>query len=262
MGPVSRKLFRLLVVGLLAISVIACSSNARAPVGERSPYKRPNPGLHTVKRGESLYSISWQYGLDYQTVARWNGIKPPYTIHAGQKILLKPTSQWSAAKPAPSSVSKSPPRSVASKPVEKPKTQQIPQTKPQYPQLSQSGNIAFIWPNKGQIIKSFNASDEGKTGISIGGSHGAKIQAAAAGKVVYAGSGLVGYGRLIIVKHNAVFLSAYAHNDRILVREGDWVAQGQTIATMGSTGTSRVMLHFEIRRHGKPVNPLGYLPRK
>lgn len=263
MGPVKVFMLRWLSICLMAVVLIACSSSAKAPIGERSPYQRPNPGIHTVQTGESLYSIAWQYGYDYQTVARWNGIKPPYTIFAGQKLRVKPSAAYKPPRPTASQgVSKSTVAKASPKPQLQSKSKQTTPPVKQYPQLASAGPIRFIWPNNGPVIKSFTATQDGKTGIAIGGASGAKIRAAAAGKVVYAGSGLVGYGRLIIIKHNKIFLSAYGHNQNILVKEGDWVTRGQTVASMGSTGTNRTKLHFEIRRYGKPVDPLKYLPKR
>ena len=120
---------------------------------------------------------------------------------------------------------------------------------------------SWAWPTEGKILARFNAKGPNK-GIDIGGRKGQAIRAAARGTVVYQGSGLRGYGKLIIIKHNADFLSAYAHSDRIYVREGNVIKRGQKIAEMGSSGTNRVKLHFEIRRRGIPVNPLKYLPKK
>ncbi|MFZ0470952.1 MAG: peptidoglycan DD-metalloendopeptidase family protein, partial [Thiogranum sp.] len=120
--------------------------------------------------------------------------------------------------------------------------------------------IAWSWPVKGPLLQRFNANGEGKKGIDIGGKSGESVRAAAPGKVVYSGSGLAGYGRLIIIKHNKEFLSAYAYNRKLLATEGQWVTQDQVIAQMGSSGTDRVQLHFEIRRQGRPVDPLRYLP--
>ena len=120
--------------------------------------------------------------------------------------------------------------------------------------------VLWAWPTQGQIIKGFSASSEGKKGINIAGREGQRVLAAASGKIVYAGSGLGGYGQLIIVEHNKKYLSAYAHNSVLKAKEGDRVTIGQPIAAMGKTGTSRVMLHFEIRRDGKAVDPVRYLP--
>lgn len=122
--------------------------------------------------------------------------------------------------------------------------------------------IAWQWPASGPILRRFDGEASGKKGISIGGTHGNQVRAAAAGKVVYTGSGLVGYGRLIILKHNDTYLSAYGHNRDLFVQEGAEVRAGQVIADMGSSGTNRIQLHFEIRRNGKPVDPLRYLPRR
>jgi lipoprotein NlpD len=120
--------------------------------------------------------------------------------------------------------------------------------------------VRWISPTRGKIIKGFSASSEGKKGINIAGLEGQRVVAAAAGKIVYAGSGLGGYGQLIIIEHNKKYLSAYAHNSVLKAKEGDSVTIGQAIAAMGKTGTSRVMLHFEIRRDGKAVDPGRYLP--
>jgi lipoprotein NlpD len=119
----------------------------------------------------------------------------------------------------------------------------------------------WIWPTRGRILRSYQSSGRGKKGIEIGGHDGQPVKAAATGKVVYAGSGLVGYGRLIIIKHNENLLSAYGHNSKLLVSEGDQVEAGQQIAEMGSSGTNRTGLYFEVRKDGKPVDPLSYLPR-
>jgi len=120
--------------------------------------------------------------------------------------------------------------------------------------------ITWSWPTRGQVTRTFSASAPGKKGLDIAGTLGQPVQAAASGKVVYSGDGLIGYGRLIIIKHNDTFLSAYAYNDMLLVNEGEWVRPGQHIAAMGSTGTNDVLLHFQIRRDGIPVDPMRYLP--
>jgi lipoprotein NlpD len=125
-----------------------------------------------------------------------------------------------------------------------------------------NGDIAWRWPADGQVIGTYNAGDPTKQGIDIAGAAGAPVRAAADGTVVYSGNGLIGYGELIIVKHNPSFLSAYGHNRKRLVQEGDRVKAGQTIAEMGSSGASRDELHFEIRKNGKPSNPLDYLPHR
>jgi lipoprotein NlpD len=130
------------------------------------------------------------------------------------------------------------------------------------PVLAASGPVPWAWPARGPLIQGFDAAGSGKKGISISGRSGEPVRAAAAGKVVYSGSGLAGYGRLIIVKHNKDFLSAYAHNRTLDATDGQWVEQGQVIAEMGNSGTDRVQLYFEIRKQGRPVDPLQYLPRR
>lgn len=191
----------------------------------------PKSGVHRVSSGETLYSIAWRYGKDYRYLAKLNRISAPYAIFAGQRIYLEGRS--SSMKIAESS-----PRSF---PVEK--------------ESMGSVNV-WRWPAQGALIGTFSESNKG---INIAGKLGSPIFASAPGKVVYSGSGLRGYGNLIIIKHNSLFLSAYAHNDVVYVKEGDSVTSGQTIARMGNTGTKRIMLHFEIRKGGQPVNPLSYL---
>ena len=125
-----------------------------------------------------------------------------------------------------------------------------------------SSRVIWSWPVKGKLIQGFNPNSAGKKGVKIAARAGTSVRAAAAGKVVYAGSGLSGYGRLIIIKHNKDFLSAYAHNRKLVAREGQWVKKGEVIAQMGSSGTDRTQLHFEIRKLGRPVDPLRYLPKR
>lgn len=265
-GPVLRC-FLALVCSLLAAALLSsCGGAVRAPVGERLPKATTHTGFHVVRRGESLFSIAFQHDLDYQTLARWNGIGPPYTIYAGQRLRLKPPARAVAPvatrKPTPSASTsreparRSPPPAAAPKPSTRKPVAKAP------PATTSAPVARWQWPAEGRIIKRFDPKHPGKKGIAISGHPGTPVRAAAAGRVVYAGSGLVGYGRLIIIKHNKIYLSAYGHNREILVREGDRVKAGQIIARMGSSGTRRTMLHFEIRRYGKPVDPLRYLPRR
>lgn len=191
-------------------------------------------GYHTVEQGDTLYSISWRYGLDAKQVAHWNGIARPYTIYPGQRIKLSPS--------APSS------KSYAKKAKEKKSKKKVAFAKP-------PGD--WRWPVRGKLLQKFNNKNNG---IDIAAKEGTAIIAASAGKVVYAGSGLRGYGNLLIIKHNATYFSAYAHNRRLLVKEGVNVKTGEKIAEIGSSGTDRVKLHFEIRKNGNPVDPLKYLP--
>lgn len=247
---------------LLCLAMLAgCSTHSTyAPVRDRTHAPQTTAGVHVVRAGETLFSIAWQYGLDYQTVAAWNRIRPPYTIYPGQKLSVRgPVAQ---ARPAPPASPKPPaatPRQPATSP---PASAQRPASPA--PSRPQAGSAVprWQWPANGQILRRFEPNASGKKGIAIAGKEGAEVRAAAGGQVVYAGSGLVGYGRLIIVKHNDNYLSAYGHNRHLLVSEGDQVRAGQVIAHMGSSGTNRTQLHFEIREKGKPVDPLRHLPRR
>ena len=245
--------WRVLLLLAAAWGMVACMGTAaRAPVGERGEKARWNPGFHVVVRGETLYSIAWRYDVDYKSLARWNGIRPPYIIIPGQRLRVKPPARLSAPSPTKPRAAQAPPR-----------TKSVPPPRSSPPKAaSPAVRLHWQWPAKGPVIKGFQAKASGKKGIVIGGRAGQPVRAAEAGKVVYAGSGLVGYGRLIIIKHNNDFLSAYGHNSKLRVHEGDRVRKGQVIAEMGSSGTNRVQLHFEIRYQGRPVDPLRYLPRK
>jgi lipoprotein NlpD len=235
--------------------LVGCStSSVSTRDGGRSQAVRTAAGgVHVVQRGDTLFSIAWQQGLDYQTVAVWNGIHPPYIIYPGQKIRLYPPSRVSRQPASPATTAHQPQQAVP--PTSSTPAKSTPTTRPDAP-------IPWQWPASGPILRTFDGDTSGKKGISIGGTHGNQVRAAAAGRVVYAGSGLVGYGRLIILKHNDTYLSAYGHNRDLLVQEGAEVRAGQVIASMGSSGTNRIQLHFEIRRNGKPVDPLRYLPRR
>jgi lipoprotein NlpD len=201
---------------------------------------------HVVSKGETLYSIAWEYGHDVRDVARWNKIRAPYTIYPQQKIRLRP-------RPAPT-VAKTRPRQSA-------KVTTTKLTKPATKRKN-TVKIGWQWPTKGKIIGRYSAHDSGKKGLDIAGKIGQRVYAAAEGQVVYSGSGLRGYGKLIIIKHNDTYFSAYAHNNRLFVTEKQKVKKGQHIANMGSSEASRAMLHFEVRRNGKPVDPLRYLPKR
>lgn len=206
---------------------------------------------HHVQPGETLYSISWRYGLDYREVAGWNHIPSPYTIYNGQLLrVIPPVGQEQKIPSAP------PPRQAA--PVIN--APAAPAIRPP-PATPATTAIKWLWPAEGRVKQTFSESDFGRKGIDIGGKPGQPIRAAAAGNVVYAGSGLLNYGKLIILKHNDNYLSAYAYNRTLLVKEGDAVAAGQHIADMGNKADGDAMLHFEIRYDGRPINPLKYLPQ-
>jgi lipoprotein NlpD len=361
-------LFRWSAIGLV-LGVVACASRQPAPVEERStrvtptapiaaapataPGARPaaeadwRPRTYTVKRGDTLYGIALDHGLDYRELAAWNNLDNINVIRVGQVLRLGPptppppppsaapmavgaagvqtaplktvppvAAEASAAPSVPpagapppvvqpsrntetyktqpklvkepyseqalrevqSGVASAPPVPIAAPvPIVAPATVSPPSAVPPPPEPSAPAVVAraearpaptpadgdekveWAWPARGKIVAGFSEAANLK-GIDIAGAAGQTVAASAGGKVVYAGTGLRGYGKLVIIKHNATYLSAYAHNKEILVKEGQQVARGQKIAEMGSTDADQVKLHFEIRRQGKPVDPLKYLP--
>lgn len=215
--------------------------------------------VYRVNKKDTLYAIAWRYGLDYRELARWNTIQPPYIIHPGQElILIDPDRLPLHRRPVPATKSAATPSTA--KPSTSPSPRQTP-PKPA-PPVEQPPPEKFIWPAQGKVIATFQGSKSASQGIDIEGKPGDPVFAVADGRVVYSGSGLTGYGNLIIVKHNDSYLSAYAHNRRLLVKEGDNVKSGQRIAEMGLLDDKTPLLHFEIRKQGAPVDPLKYLPRR
>lgn len=221
---------------------------------------------YKVKLGETLYSIAFRAGKNVNTIAKLNNLSPPYKIYPDQIISLKAKPSHSAEykKTTKNSVKKQ--LKNNHKIVANQKSQEYRKNKGgkfsqvKVPSLKQSVKT-WQWPVKGKIISKFSNSAQGNKGIDIAGKHGQPIKAAADGLIVYAGNALRGYGNLIIIKHNDDYLSAYAHNDTLLVKEQDKVKAGQVIAKMGNTGSDKTMLHFEIRFRGKSVNPTRYLPK-
>ncbi|MBI3777545.1 MAG: peptidoglycan DD-metalloendopeptidase family protein [Gammaproteobacteria bacterium] len=237
-----------------------------APVSEQGvPLRQPESGYRAVRAGDTLYSIAWESGRDYRDLARWNGISPPYVIKPGQNLRLYPPSGLEhATRPAQKPPSPSPGRHVAAEKTSNEKKSAIEKpsatARPPAPTVV-AKSLDWIWPTDGSLLERYSANGPNK-GIDIAGRKGQPILAAAPGQVVYQGGGLRGYGQLIIIKHNADFLSAYAHCDKIYVKEGNVIKRGQKIADMGSSGTDRAKLHFEVRYRGAPVDPQDYLPRK
>jgi len=217
---------------------------------------------HTVvKKNDTLYAIARREGYSHHQIARWNHLKAPYLLKPGQKLRLSPSRN---ALGQTASVQQS------TRPVVRSLSQNKISAKPLTPAVKATATAAEIlptrvsrwnWPVKGRVVKTYKSGDTSRKGIGISGRYGQGVKAAAAGTVVYSGNGLINYGNLVIIKHSHAFLSAYAYNKSLLVKEGDSVKPGQLIAKMGKVDSGKPQLHFEIRRNGKPVNPLHYLPR-
>mgnify|MGYP006168227289 CR=1 FL=1 len=290
-------LFCALLVTACGHSRVVKREGSRAPApAQRSVQAPPRDGEYRVRAGDTLYGIAFRHGLDYREVAGWNRIPAPYTIYPGQALRLAPAGPRPVAgaavtgMPAPRPAAGSqgfetvqaPARPATPPSADRPVGTPAPATRPptSAPPAAGTGTIqgtpvvvpsspvvpavvsadGWRWPTRGQLIGRFAAGDPKRQGIDIAGTSGQAVVAAADGVVVYSGAGLVGYGELIIVKHSDEWLSAYAHNRKRLVGEGTAVRAGQPIAELGRSGTSRDMLHFEVRRNGKPVDPLTVLP--
>ncbi|MGH8618806.1 MAG: peptidoglycan DD-metalloendopeptidase family protein [Burkholderiales bacterium] len=296
---------------VVAVALSACSTRRAAPVVDRGPGGAPapvakalpdkpadpRPPTYTVKRGDTLYQIALDNGLDWRELAEWNGITNANRIFVGQELRVRapvpaatasvppvPPVQGRPLEPAPSAsnvVSEpraervpysdqalarltAPPATAtaAIKPEPKPEPAKPVPVAPVPPAAEPDDeNVAWAWPATGRLSNGYSESATLK-GIGIAGKTGQPVLAAAPGRVVYSGSGLRGYGKLVIIKHNKEYLSVYAHNRELLVKEGQGVTRGQKIAEMGGTDADIVKLHFEIRRYGKPVDPLKLLPEK
>jgi len=260
------------------------TSTRQAPVSERSvqpptsapsaevakpaaPRPAPADGIYVVQPGDTLYSIATSFGRDVKDVARWNSLDDPSKIRVGQSLRVVPPAVETAAVMPVSPTSPATTRPIdgaaasgtATPPAAEPPAvpgpvAAIPEIKPA-PAVPASD---WIWPVNGRVIDKFD--EKRNKGIGIAGKEGDPVVASADGQVVYSGSGLRGYGNLVILKHNDDFISAYAHNRQILVKQGQMVKRGQRIAEVGRSDTTQPKLHFEIRRQGKPVDPLAYLP--
>ena len=253
---IDRRGVLLPVVALLA----ACVSHAPAPISAKRAAPAPGvsvtqpavttpsfsprspPTHHVVARGDTLHGVAWKYRLDFRDIVKWNNLSDPDLILVGQRLRLT----------APAVSAKAVKRTV---PIAAASPAKVPSQSPPPPR-----EVRWGWPAVGETQSSTSVS--GAKGLEIRGNKGQPVKAAAGGEVVYSGSGLLGYGQLIIIKHDDTFLSAYAHNDALLVKEGRSVRMGEAIALMGNSDAKDVMLHFEIRRNGKAVDPLKYLPRK
>ena len=252
-----HKLTNTLLIALLSSSlmlVVGCSTPRTKPasVTDRSAgsnsYEPAPPGYYRVKKGDTLARIALDHGQAPRDVAQWNKAENPNfnpnVIEVGDLILVKAPASAKAAKPMDK-------KSVASA-----DKADAPTAEPSKPEVVAEPGIRLSWPAKGKVTSEFNETNKG---IDIAGKVGEPVLAAADGKVVYAGNSLRGYGNLVIVKHDNTYLTAYAHNSKLLVKEGDTVRKGQKIAEMGDTDTTSPKLHFELRVNGKPVNPAPYL---
>jgi lipoprotein NlpD len=294
--------FKVYFLAILLLLLAGCkaSGNHRAPVEQRdAPSKRVNlpakkpvqadqdtrPQIYVIQKGDTLYSIAFDNGLDYREVAEQNGIENPSEIQIGQKIKLIASDEVVSDRPRIEVKPLPPPVMISKK--EQPKLIKLPYSENAVAlvekNLDESNPLPAVavvsppvispikevdtgtddgldWgmPTKGKVIAEYSESANRK-GIDIAGNKGQPVLASAAGKVVYSGSGLRGYGKLVIIKHNKTFLSAYAHNEQILVKEGQSVTKGQKIAEMGSSDADQVKLHFEIRKFGKPVDPSKFM---
>ena len=271
------RLARSLVAGVgVALALAGCTASWQAPLETRGDGRRPASGTHgqkarnatvyRVRRGDTLYGIAWNAGTDWRTLAAWNDLEFPYTIVPGQELRLTPPHRAPAPRrPEPPRTTPRPAQPSATPPVPSPKPTAQPPPKPKPappPAVKNAGPLQWTWPTAGRVIATFSNDDPARKGIKVAGVAGQMITAAEAGRVVYSGSGLIGYGRLIIIKHNDKYLSAYGHNRKLLVKEGDQVTKGERIAEMGQSNSGQAMLHFEIRREGKPVDPMALLPRR
>lgn len=291
----SRVVFAAAILALAALP--GCVAPRGAPVVDRAPQAQPapvpsasakpspdaRPAYYSVKRGDTLYSIALDHGIDHRELAQWNGIAPGAVIRIDQTLRLtapESAATASAFKTAPGVTG----RPLGDTPAAgdgvktQPKAVRAPYTEQTYAQLAtlkpdaapkadakpiprQDGDesVPWGWPAAGRMIAGFNESANLK-GIAISGKLGQPVLASAPGRVIFSGTGIRGFGKLIVIKHNNTFLSVYAHNNELLVKEGQSVTKGQKIAEMGSTDTDQVKLHFEIRRYGKPVDPVKLLP--
>lgn len=273
-----------LLVSSLVLTLSACSFNRspnRAPVEDRSgnavrlPPGAENagkPGYYSVKPGDTLNRIALDNGQSARDIARWSNLANPNVLEVGQVLRITPPSATPVApvvapegsvaqtRPVapPAVLIPTPPSPVLASPGASAATAPSPEAAASAPVVTNDEDVPWLWPSSGNVIAGF---DEAKNkGLDFAGNVGDPVLAAADGRVVYAGAGLRGYGNLVILKHNNTYLTAYAHNQVLLVKEDQTVRRGQKIAEMGSSDADRVKLHFEVRRQGKPVDPAKYLP--
>jgi lipoprotein NlpD len=313
----TRKFLNGAAIAAALLLLAGCAARGPAPVDDRRPAPAPAakppvaepvsaaPGRYVVKRGDTLYAIALEHGVDYRELAQWNRLDDPAKIRVGQVLLVTPPQAAPAVQPdsarvevgaargAPATIESRPlgpgapppaeagvktspkalrlpyseqnlallakgePAPAAAKPAPQP-VAMAPKPEPVRPAERDPDAIEFIWPVKGRLLAGF--SEPNNKGVDIAGAPGDPVLAAAPGRVMYTGTGIRGYGKLIVIKHENGFNSVYAHNREILVKEGQSVARGQKIAELGDTDADTPKLHFEIRKSGKPVDPVKYLP--
>lgn len=259
-----------LACALCALALLAgCATGGRAPVEDRRAAKpaakaakaRPAPskpapasqeGTYTVKRGDTLYSIALEHGADYREVAQWNSLDDPTKLSIGQVLRVTPPEMRRVE------VGKTSPSRIESRPLDPAPQGPAAAAKPVPPPPPPGAASEFIWPVRGKVLAGF--SEPRKKGIDIDGKLGDPVVAAAAGRVTYIGSGIPGLGKLVVIKHDSGFITVYAHNRDILVKEQQAVTRGQRIAELGNSDADRPKLHFQIRKGAAAVDPLRYLP--
>ena len=255
----SRRLLGF-ILGLMTLVLAGCGSTGPAPVGGWSG-KGPVPkGYYLVRKGDSLSEIAAKRHVSMKNLIRWNALKPPYTVFTGKLLRVAAPGRSPGRSPGRARVGRV--REVSKV------TQQEPQTSsaktvaaaPTPGSRTKDSGVAWAWPLSGAIVQGFRAGDPARQGLRISCRSGEEVRAAASGQVVYSGSGLKGYGNLIIVKHNKNYLSAYGFNRRLFVKEGGSVKRGQAVSECGEGPDGAYLLHFEVRRHGASVNPILYLP--
>ena len=241
----AARTVRCLLSCLVLVLLASCQGPTQVPVVERAQPPSEKINHHWVAPGETLYAIAWRYNLDPAVLAASNRIEAPYRLRAGQKLSLLQR----APTPTANRVARHPSRSITRTPATT-------------PALASTVAGNWQWPARGKLVTGYKASgNSAHSGLDIAGQTGQPVRATNDGVVVYAGTGLPAYGKLLIVKHDQQYLSAYAHNSRLLVTEGEQVRGGQKIAELGSSGARFAHLHFELRRNGRPVDPLTLLPK-
>jgi len=270
--------FLSLIFFIIFFALTACVSNtyyAPAVTAGQSPVEQQT---YTVQPGDTLYSIAWAFGLDFRKLAETNHLKPPYAVSTGQQLILYASLQAQTEKTSTTPSRQKPevtvtvvsgqtqPSISSEQIITVPTSAQPAVTKVK----TKTGKTftyrwnykpvrSWIKPANGKFVDCFSTNYSGSKGIKIYGRLGEIIRAAASGQVVYSGYGVRGYGNMIIIKHNDAYLSAYAFNQKLLVKNGSYVKQGQPIATMGQNNAGKTMLYFELRKYGQPVNPAQYL---